>query len=168
MKTFAIKPVFISAILLMAVTACSPSTETTALAAKVVARSPSNSGGPIQISHRLPALLIVEQEVTVNVSFQLEPYQHLEVAINDSEHFQLLGSAVSVLEGTHDGLINMSVRLIPVHSGKSYLKLIAGTVDGEKMRSYAIRLDVTDQAGRMPEKQAASKQRIDLPSQLSH
>ena len=161
--------VVLATVLVMTVTACGqPSGDTAARqqtpTVKEVVRSRSHAGGQIHISHRLPESLIVEQQATIALRFQLQPFQSLEIAIQDSNDFQLVGDTDVVLAGNESGLLELPVDLVPRRTGRVYLKLIAATVDGEKIRSYAIRLNVADSTGYIPDRQRLPKQRIDLPS----
>ncbi|MEE8056609.1 MAG: hypothetical protein V3T17_02055 [Pseudomonadales bacterium] len=120
--------------------------------------------GQFQISHQLLNDPVVGQITRIELSFQLQPLQNLEVIFNDSDDFELLGDSTQIVEGSDNGMIRTVVELVPNRAGKSYLKLIAATIDGEKVRSYAIVLKVRDQKGNLPEKQKSQVNRINLPS----
>jgi hypothetical protein len=133
-------------------------------AVKEIIRSHSNAGGQIKMDHRMPESLMVGQRVEIVLNFELDAFQHLEVSIKDSEDFQLVSAATMVLQGNDTGRLEMRVNLQPLRAGKSYLKLMAATVDGERFRAYAIPLKVFDENGSLPEPTETPRHRIDMPS----
>ena len=131
---------------------------------EVVIRSHVNAGGRFQISHRLLTEPMVGEPLTVALEFSLQPYRDVEVTFSDSVDYDLSGHTTRVFEGTENGKIDALIDLVPSRAGKSYLKFIATSDDGQSIRSYAIVLKVQGQDGHVPVKEKKKVQRVDLPS----
>jgi hypothetical protein len=134
------------------------------VAVREVTRSHINAGGHFKISHQVPDVLQVGEDVKVVLQFRLEPFQNVEVTIKTTEDYQLISDIPAVLEGTETGLIELDVYVLPVKSGKFYLKLLVASIDGEKFGSYAVPLRVANELGDVPNHHNQKQHRINLPS----
>jgi hypothetical protein len=127
-------------------------------------RSLSFSAGQIQMSYRLLDQPMVGLESRLQLNFTLPAQQNLELGFSDNRQIDLMQSGNSSYVGTDSGRVEVIIEYTPQEAGKTYLKFIASTADGNKIRAFAIAIPVADQTGAVPARKKTTKSRINLPS----
>jgi hypothetical protein len=143
---------------------CSDTNNDEVTAVVAVKQSRLLAGSDMQMDYRIVGRLKVNQPVSMTLSFQLEPYQLVVLDVQDSDRFQWLQVLDASYQADEKGLLNVDVSIMPVVAGKAYFKLVAATVDGASVRSFAIPLAVYDSNNTMPVKPKNNLDRINLPA----
>lgn len=132
-----------------------------------VVRSQANAGDAMPMKYRLTSDAATGQPVTLVIDFQLDPQQSLELVFNQSDRYQWLEELAAVYIADAEGKVTVEIKIVPEVAGKIYLKFLAATVDGERVRAFSIPVLVKDEYGTVPAGEKIVIDRINLPSSSS-
>ena len=168
-RTVFVMLMYVAALLLLVACDASPDRVETIQASPLsraeLVRSRSNAGGGFSVSHQLLSDPVINETVTIELTLRLQSSQDIRLDFSANDSVELMGGPTQLFKGTQGGVIRATVDLIPRRAGKTYLKFIASSADGQAVRSYAVVLKVRNQDGSLPVSSKTQRNRINLPSQ---
>lgn len=125
--------------------------------------SEANAGGRIAMKHSIVGDLQIHNTIMLELDFTLSAGQLLTLDFVDSELYQFNDDPAAVYNADERGRLIVQLNLAPLTAGKIYIKFLASTTDGERIRSFSIPLQVKDSNGLLLKINTVSKPRINLP-----
>ena len=125
--------------------------------------SEANAGGRIAMKHSVVGDLQIHNAIMLELDFTLSAGQLLTLDFVDSEQYQFNDDPAAVYSADERGRLILQLNLSPLTAGKIYIKFLASTTDGERMRSFSIPLQVKNSNGLLLKIDTVSKPRINLP-----
>ena len=126
------------------------------------------AGDRIAMKHSVTGDVQVGGTLTLTLNFALSASQLLELEFVESEQYQFSDAPGAVYSADEQGRLMVQLLIRPVVAGKMYVKFLAGTTDGERIRSFSIPLRVKDSNGLMPSINSTSNSRVNLPVKAPH
>jgi len=112
--------------------------------------------------------LQVHSVVVLELDFAFSKGKLLNLDFVDNEQYQFIDTPAEVYSTDDHGNLVIQLKLMPLTSGKIYIKCLASTTDGKQVRSFSIPLRIKDSNGLIPEINTVSKSRINLPVKGSY
>ena len=121
------------------------------------------AGDRIAMKHSVSGELQIDTTIMLELEFALSPGQLLELDFVASEQYQFNSELAAVYSADERGKLKFQLYLTPLIAGKIYVKVLAATSDGERVRPFSIPLRVKDNNGLVPQKTTVPKSRVILP-----
>ena len=127
-----------------------------------------NAGGRMAMKHSVAGEMQIGSSVTIGLDFILSPGQLLELEFVDNEQYQFIQQPDVVYSTDDRGRLSVELRVTPLVAGKIYIKFLASTTDGQRVRSFSIPLKIKASDGLVPQTSGGPKSRINLPVKGSY